>query len=1146
MSTRNLAQQTNGFIQRQHDIFQRFYAVQAIYEKEKKEAEARYNHEKADAEAAWKQAQSNADAELGQIRQVLVSAQTVIAGSPWQGKEIGGTSQALIATSGIDSNQEIARCRSTAFEAQQEITRFLQFNQEPGSVTKRWGWLAVILAIVTCSICSILSQAAANSGGSGGLVILGLLIAIGGGIALFGAMVSNENSKLKNSYATLASAVSAAENLFRQRLRPSQDLYQRQLNAAEDTYKGFIRQAEQTLSRNVDALLPAFVSFNNAVHERSFLGVDWNDASWERWQPFKTTTPSPIARLGTLTIESQRKLPSIPAFVACPGNQNMLFEASGDGKDHASAAIQAIMLRLLATLPPGKVHFTLIDPVGLGKNVEIFMQLADEEYDKRLVNSRAWTDQRQIEQRLTDLSEEIVNIGQKYLRGQFKTIEDYNKQAGEVEEPYRVLVVIGFPDRFTEDTAKSLVKIAENGPKCGVSTLVMMDTEMPKPYGFNLDDLKRVSTVFTWNGPRFVWRDPDFEDSLLKLDTPPKLERFNHILHEIGAGSKIASEVKVPFERIAPPEEKWWDNQEWWRDNQRRRDDSLRDGISVPLGRAGATKLQLLELGKQNSTAHHALIAGKTGSGKTTLLHVLITNLALTYSPDEIELYLVDFKTVGFTPYATYKLPHIRVVAIQSEREFGLSVLRKLDDELVRRKNLFSKMGVADINQYRKGQPNEHMPRILLLVDEFQEFFTEDDEIARSAGVFLERLVRQGRGLGIHIMLGSQSLSGTSSLPLATLGQMDIRIAMRCEERDARLILSDDNPAARLLSRPGEAIYNAANGLEAGNNKFQCAWLSDDELKNYLQHIQRFAQRPEKRGYMLREDAIVFDGNAYADVADNKLLKKVLEASSWPIPQRAISAWLGDPITIKEPTAIQIRPQAGNNLLIVGQQEEIALGMLVSTMLSQAAQHAPQAASFYVVDFSPADAPYAGLLERVGALLPHKVKVVNRRNLLSVITEVADVVQDRMETEEGQKPSIYLLIYGLQRARDLRQTEDLSFSSFGSGDSSGQPNPAKQFATILREGPELNVHTLTWCDTLTNLNRTLERGALREFEMRAVFQMSSDDSMSLIDLPTASKLGPYRALLYSEETGRAEKFRPYRLPEDDWLQKVADLIRQKR
>src|SRR3989442_14375731 len=105
------------------------------------------------------------------------------------------------------------------------------------------------------------------------------------------------------------------------------------------------------------------------------------------------------------------------------------------------------------------------------------------------------------------------------------------------------------------------------------------------------------------------------------------------------------------------------------------------------------------------------------------------------------------------------------------------------------------------------------MPRIMLIVDEFQEFFTEDDKIAQEAALLLDRLVRQGRAFGLHVLLGSQTLGGAYTLARSTIDQMAVRIALQCSETDANLILSKDNSAARLLSRPGEAIYNDANGL---------------------------------------------------------------------------------------------------------------------------------------------------------------------------------------------------------------------------------------------------------------------------------------------------------------------------------------------
>ena len=110
--------------------------------------------------------------------------------------------------------------------------------------------------------------------------------------------------------------------------------------------------------------------------------------------------------------------------------------------------------------------------------------------------------------------------------------------------------------------------------------------------------------------------------------------------------------------------------------------------------------------------------------------------------------------------------------------------------------------------------------------------------------------MRQGRAFGIHVILGSQTLGGAYSLARSTLGQMAVRIALQCSEADAHLILSEDNTAARLLTRPGEAIYNDANGMIEGNNLFQVVWLSDEQREEYLGEIQDLARvqhRPPAR-----------------------------------------------------------------------------------------------------------------------------------------------------------------------------------------------------------------------------------------------------------------------------------------------------------
>ena len=230
----------------------------------------------------------------------------------------------------------------------------------------------------------------------------------------------------------------------------------------------------------------------------------------------------------------------------------------------------------------------------------------------------------------------------------------------------------------------------------------------------------------------YVWQDRVLRQFPLTLDRPPDETTLTRIMHIVGKAGATAARVEVPFEAVAPA-----DPQIWSLDS--------REELCVPLGRTGATRLQYFRLGR--GVAQHMLIAGKTGSGKSTLFHVMVTNLALWYAPDQVELYLIDFKQgVEFKTYVTHHLPHARAIAIESDREFGLSILRRLDAEMTQRGELFRAAGVQDIGAYRQAT-GKTMPRTVLIVDEFQVFFAEDDKLAQDAAVLLEQLVPPGTGV---------------------------------------------------------------------------------------------------------------------------------------------------------------------------------------------------------------------------------------------------------------------------------------------------------------------------------------------------------------------------------------------------------------
>ena len=791
---------------------------------------------------------------------------------------------------------------------------------------------------------------------------------------------------------------------------------------------------------------------------------------------------------------------SLPLALAFPQEGSLLIETDDDGGKWVADVMNGVIFRLFSQAPPGKVHFTIIDAVGLGQNFAGLMHLAD--YEPALINRRIWTQREHIEERLAELNEHVEKVIQMYLRNEYATITEYNEQAGSVAEKYHFLVIAGLPAAFNESSMARLKSIVMSGARCGVFVLIHWDRRQPLPEGLSAEDLRkncvrivREKGVVSFGGIR-----------TLELDAPPPDVIAADLAHQIGQASIDSNRVQVPFSVVTP--------KELWAE-------STTNELRIAIGRTGATKLQYLAIGK--GTRQHVLLAGKTGSGKSTLLHIIITNLALSCSPDEIEFYLIDFKKgVEFKCYADAKLPHAKVIAIESDREFALSVLQRIDEELRRRGELFRKAGVQDLAGYKRAGGGEPMPRAMLIIDEFQEYFTEDDAVAQGASLLLDRIVRQGRAFGIHVFLGSQTLGGAYTLARTTLGQMVIRIALQCNEADAALIMDDTNTAPRLLSRPGEGIYNDAAGAVEGNSPFQVVWLTDEERDASLAKISQFSK---EHGFSTKRP-IVFEGNMPADVRDNALLAAALANPPAKAPADP-KCWLGLPNAIKGPTEAMFPRQSGRHLLLVGQNDEAVAAIMGLGILALAAQH-PRAhpPKFYLVHGALAGSPDCEFLESIAT---GHAQVSQGHEAPEFIAEIHAEMKRRSDEGSAGAPPIYLFVHGLQKFRKLRYEEDFSFG----GDDA--PKPGTQLNDIISEGPPVGIHLITSVDTLNNVNRSLSRKSVSELGMRVLFQMSANDSASLIDSPKASTLGLHRALFYSEHESRLETFRPFALPDAGWV-----------
>lgn len=796
--------------------------------------------------------------------------------------------------------------------------------------------------------------------------------------------------------------------------------------------------------------------------------------------------------------QSTWQLPAVLNLTDQPGL--MIQYRDPTSRKAAVDLLQVAMLRWLSVLPPGQVRFTILDPVSLGENFATFMHLAD--FDELLVTRRIWTEPGQIEERLSDLTEHMETVLQMFLRNEFATLEEYNQQAGEVSEPYRILVISGLPASFSDIALRKLWSIVAGGSRCGVIPLIGVDLQQPLPRGFDLQELASSMTVVSCDANAYRWQNPEMQRWPMVADQLPAPRAFGALIKQLGQLAGDVRKVEVPFQRVAPAQDAIWSL-------------SAAKELTIPIGRAGATKTQSISLGV--GTSQHVLIAGKTGSGKSTLLHALITNAALHYSPEELEFYLIDFKKgVEFKVYARYGLPHARVIGIESDREFGVSTLERLDWELQQRSAQFRDSGVADLAGYRRMRPDHPMPRILLVIDEFQEFFVEDDPLSQTASLLLDRLIRQGRAFGVHVILGSQTLAGAYSLARSTLGQVAVRIALQCSESDAHLILSEENTAARLLTRPGEAIYNDANGLTAGNRLFQVVWLDDVDKERYLAEIQNRSISPIRPGMPA---PIVFEGNIPADIRKLPFVPAAQPANQ----TQAVTVWLGEAVSLRGAQRLDFTPSAGNHLLLVGAEELSAAGVITAAALSVVRQTAALLERCTILNGSPRE-EVSQLWQNVTEAAP-LVELVDSTNLERVLNKFVEVIRQR---DGVPGPRCWLCLFDLVRFRKLRRSDD-DFG-FGGFDKKAA-TPSDLLAEILRDGPAVGVHVWIWCDSMNTVTRWLSREMQQQLENRVAFPMSATDSSLLIDSPVASRLGINRAWLFRGERGTLDKFRPYAIPQ---------------
>ncbi len=266
---------------------------------------------------------------------------------------------------------------------------------------------------------------------------------------------------------------------------------------------------------------------------------------------------------------------------------------------------------------------------------------------------------------------------------------------------------------------------------------------------------------------------------------------------------------------------------------------SSQSKVSVPVGWDINHNEMCFEIG---GAQNHTLICGRSGSGKSNFLHVLIQNLAFYYAPNEIQLFLLDYKEgVEFNAYTNpTTLEHARLVSVASSVGFGVGFLSWLDKEVKKRGDLFKQFdaNVKDLSAYRK---HGEMPRLIVVIDEFQVLFSDSSTKEKErVEAYLTNILKKGRSFGVHLILATQTMRGTD-INRSLMAQIANRIALPMDAEDSDSILGDD--VACELTPPTEGIFNNNGGHKKYHKKMSIPKAPDD-FKPFIKKIHgEFNQR---------------------------------------------------------------------------------------------------------------------------------------------------------------------------------------------------------------------------------------------------------------------------------------------------------------
>lgn len=812
--------------------------------------------------------------------------------------------------------------------------------------------------------------------------------------------------------------------------------------------------------------------------------------------------------------------------------------SSADGKE--KLFVRKFLARMLKTVPPEYCSYSIFDSLYKGASLERLIDVMNvgttdlnfdlftsDESDAKVVSC---AERRKY---LRSRPAEII----KFIAGRNKSLFEYNKESGNFDFPFTWYIDFNFPDEPDNKLLDDIKELLVNAPAAGYSFMFVTT-----PNGYK--KIKELAIKYTQTSVLHI----DIDQAICEKDSmrinyldsgAPSSDQIYNFMTALkqyyDEGDSINNRIASVFATKGV---------------------NLRDAskkLTIPMALDSRGRLVDLELGGEGSV--HGFISGGTNSGKSTLLHTIILSACLHYHPNDLEIWLIDYKQTEFYLYKKKTPPHIKLIGVSKTPDFTFSLLDKIENEANQRTELMNRFDSQNLEEYRKhkGEPGYvNIPRLFIVIDEFHEmsqFVSTEMEYKDK----LENILREYRAQGITCLMADQTFStGLSGLTSAAKNQIGLRIAMRNEAspqeiKDTlevdRALYSDSMQRTIALMSQGEFIMKVYVRNSRGE-------LTDIKLEKF-------------KGLLTKGDDIAPISKALCSLYKGQYQKGLLyintkEQVSWdiaelmafdnlePLRYPNIRLYLGRSATLKPCFGLDMGRQPDENLAIVGGTAYQRWELLASIMRS--CKYKNYKLLVFMAEFSDLMSDFAPDIRRMCQEIPRAELMETLEEWCNKLEILGNMIEERKNNED-----IICVFIGLEIANiELSRLPDKNDNRFGG--SRSFLDTIGKYATPIAETEstaELVQHETNEAFNATPIiDKLFSSGArngircvtevsvYRQFSKilkirdmcrhKVAFGMSADDCLMYLGNSNFQKsIGKYA--IYSDGSKEVKKLLPYKL-----------------